>query len=64
MKPDEEYVLAAAHENSLLADSSTNGIEHFLIAWKSNPALLCNELAVDPDREFAGLSADCFDLNT
>jgi hypothetical protein len=44
-------------------DGNANCVEHLLIAGKSNPALPGNNLIADPDREFAGLPADCFDVN-
>lgn len=41
-----------------LFDDSANRFEHFLIAWEADPTLLCHKLVIDPDGEFARVSAD------
>jgi len=40
-----------------LFDDSANRFEYFLIAWETDPTLLCHKLVVDPDGEFARVSA-------
>jgi hypothetical protein len=45
------------------AQGSANRVEDFLIARKSNPALLGDEPVIDPNSELAGLSADCFGVD-